>query len=496
VSRSRGSLRGALAWGLLWAAIGAAALYVLAPNPWPMQPSRVPELQASLSVLDHGGPALLGYRPGTHIPYAIGYSEDQGIFLIVPVLSHWLGQSSAVVVMRWVWLAAWTSSILFSAAVARSIFRSWWAALAVPPALVVLILSFGFGEIYWVSAWCIVTLMPVLILLARNRPRRMWVALVSIALVAGVVTAIRADAGLPVALGAVAVATMTSRRNAIRLVVILAVAFAYLAPTWIALPAVRAHRDSRVGVDLSAHDPTSHELWHTLYIGLGYTSNRFGIHYLDRYGNVAAHEIDPTLPIPSPAYEETLHRQVDALIEHDPGFVTRAEAEKAVVELFLAAPYLLALALLLPAALTARSPARLRRSELALFIPALVIGVFPAIIAAPFRDYSLSLLGPLAALCLLAIGSLAARAQADWDPIEAAGAGLLLRARLLVRRLLRELPRRATIRSLLVALVILIPVAVLARDLEAAHARWDSRERDQPTVVLAAAPISATHSSA
>lgn len=496
MSRSRGSLRGALAWGLLWAVIGAVGLNVLAPNPWPMQPSRVPELQASLSVLDHGGPALLGYRPGTHTPYAIGYSEDQGIFLIVPVLSHWLGQSSAVVVMRWLWLLAWTSSILFSAAVARSIFRSWWAALPVPPALVVLILSFGFGEIYWVSAWCIVTLMPVLILLARNRPRRMWITLISIALVAGVVTAIRADAGLPVALAAVAVATMTSRRNSIRLAVIVAVAFAYLAPTWIALPAVRAHRDDRVGVDLSAHDPTSHELWHTLYIGLGYTSNHFGIHYLDRYGNVAAHEIDPTLPIPSPAYEQTLHRQVDALVEHDPGFVTRAEAEKVVVELFLAAPYLLLLALLLPAALTARSPARLRRSELVLFIPALVIGAFPAIIAAPFRDYSLSLLGPLAALCLLAIGSLAARAQGEWDPIEAAGAGVVTRTRLLAGRLVHVLPRRATLRTLLVTLAILIPLAVAARDLEAAHARWDEQQHTPPTVVLAAAPLTTTNFSA
>ena len=51
--------RAALAWGLLWAVIGAAALYRIAPNPWPIQGSRASGLMASLTVLDHGGPAIV-----------------------------------------------------------------------------------------------------------------------------------------------------------------------------------------------------------------------------------------------------------------------------------------------------------------------------------------------------------------------------------------------------------------------------------------------------
>src|SRR6202035_5192594 len=114
------------------------------------------------------------------------------------------------------------------------------------------------------------------------------------------------------------------------------------------------HRDHRIGVNLSAGTPTSHPLWHTLYVGLGYTSNRYGIHYLDGYAAAAAQETDAGVRYLSPAYASALHKQVDALIEHDPGFVAKAEAQKAVVELSHTGCYILLLALLLPGALAAR----------------------------------------------------------------------------------------------------------------------------------------------
>lgn len=477
----------ALAWGALWAAIGALALYVLAPNPWPIQSSRAVELRASLAVLDHGGPALLGYEPGTHVPYAIGYSDDQGIYAIVPPLSHWLGASNPLTVLRWMWIVAWALTLLFSAVLFGALFRSSWAALLAPPTLLVCTLSFGFGDIYWVAAWVVVTFMPPLILLARRRPRLGWLALVAIALVAGVVTAIRSDAGLPVALAAAAVAAVAGPRRWLRLATVAAVVLAYLVPTSIALPAIRAHRDSRVGVNLSANTPTSHPLWHSLYIGLGYTSNRYGIHYADGYGAAAAQEADPGVRYLSPAYASALHRQVDALIEHDPGFVAKAEAQKVAVELSHAARYILLLALLLPAALTARGAARLRAPELALYLPALLIGSLPAVVAIPIRDYELTLLAPLGSLGLLAIGSVAARAQGQWQTARTGGTTA---ARAAPREMLSAWPMRATLQTLLVAVVILAPTFLLARHLEAEHESWDLSEHNPPRVVLAAAPIS------
>jgi hypothetical protein len=481
------SSRAALAWGLLWAAVGAVALYYLAPNPWPMQHARVSEMKASLAVLDQGGPALLGYQPGTHRPYAIGYSDDQGVYVVVPLLSHWLGASDPLATFRWMWLMAWTSTLLFSAVVFRAIFRSSWAALLAPPTLLVCVFSFGFGDIYWVTAWIFVASMPLLILIARRPARRLWPALVPIALVAGVITTIRSNAGLAVALAAAAVAAVAPIKRPLRLAAVAAVAVAYFAPGVLLLPAIRAHRDDRVGIDLSANTPTSHPLWHSLYIGLGYTPNRYGIHYLDGYALAAAREVSPRAPYLSPAYASALHREVNALIDHDFWFVAKAEAQKASVELSHAARYLLLLALLLPSALAARGAARLRPFELALFLPALAIGALPAVVAVPSRDYELTLLAPLGVLGLLAIGSAAARAQRQWPAWRAAVLGWATRAQLLLLGQPGSGSRQATLRVLLVAVVLLAPTFLFARHLEAEHERWDRRERNPPTVVLAGA---------
>jgi hypothetical protein len=486
--RSRsGTLTGALAWGAAWAIVGSLVLSRIAPSPWPLQPSRAKDLRASLTVLEHGGPALLGYRSGSHLPYPIGYSDDQGIYVIVPVLSDWLGASDPIAVLRWLWVAAWAVALLFSAIVSRSLFRSSWATRLAPPMLLVCALSFGFGDLYWVSAWVIVTLLPLLVWLARDRPRHLWAALVMIALIAGVATTIRSAAGLPVVLSAAAVAiTAAGKRWPIRAGVLLVLAAAYLAPAWLALPAIREHRDHLVGVDLSAQEPTSHPLWHTVYIGLGYTSNRYDIHYLDGYAAAAAQQADPGVRYLSPAYASVLHRQVSALVDHDPGFVAKAEGEKALVVLSHSGRYLLLLALLLPGALAARARSRLRPFELMLFLPALAIGALPAILAAPFRDYELTLLAPLGTLGLLTIGSAAARGQRAWISTRAAPEGLRGRGRLALSTLSSTWPIRLTAGVLLCMVLLLAPVYLLARHLEAEHERWDLRIRNPPTVRLIA----------
>lgn len=485
---SAGSPRRALAWGLAWAVIGVLVLNLLAPSPWPIQSSRATDLRASLKVLDQGGPALLGYKPGTVTPYAIGYSDDQGIYVVVPVLSHLLGATDPLAVLRWLWIAAWAVTLLFSAAVFRALFRSAWAAALAPPTMLVCILSFGFGDIYWVAAWVVVTFLPLLVLLTRRRPRAAMLALelVLIALVAGVATAIRSDAGLPVVLAAAAVAVMAGGRWPLRAAVVAAVAVAYLAPNWIVLPAIREHRDHRIGVNLSANTPTSHPLWHSLYIGLGYTSNRYGIHYADGYAAAAAQEADPGVVYLSPAYADALHHQVDALIQHDPGFVVKTEAEKSVVELSHAGRYILLLVLLLPAALAAIGAARLRRRELALFLPAVAIGALPAIVAIPLRDYELTLLAPLGALGLLAIGSTAARGQLEWERTSDGGVGLREHTRQMLHGLCRGWPIRATRNALIATAMVLGVAFVFARHLEGEHERWDRSLNGTPKVVLAA----------
>lgn len=486
-AQSHSWLARAVAWGLLWAVLGSLALYLLAPNPWPLQDARASRLRASLSVIDGGGPALLGYTPHTRQPYAIGSSDDQGIYVVVPVLSHWLGVSNPIEMLRWLWIAAWALTLLCSAAVAWLLFRSRWAALLTPPALLLCIVSFGFGDIYWVAAWVVVTFMPVLVLLARKRPDRQWIALVLIALIAGASSTIRSQAGVSVALAAAGVAAAVGAdRRSLRAALVLVIALVYLLPNSVGMPLIREHRDHRIGVNLSHSEATSHPLWHSLYIGLGYTPNRYGIHYLDGYGAAAAHELDPAIPYLSPGYGSVLHKQIDALATHDPGFVAKTETEKAVVELSHAGRYLLLLALLLPLALTGSCSVRLRARELALFAPAVVIGLLPAIVAIPIRSYELGLLAPLGTLVLLAAAGTAARAESEWHASKTGTAGSGRGVRWALQWLSGAWPKRAN-RALLLTLAIILPAFVFARHLESEHEHWE-RERHTPIrVVLAGA---------
>jgi hypothetical protein len=476
-----------LAWGLVWAIIGLAALQVIGPSPWPIQGDRAVDLRASLAVLNRGGPLLLKYLPGTHTPYPVGFSDDQGVYVLVPLISHWLGVSDPISVLRDLWLACWSSALLISAALFGAVFRSRWAGLVAPPTLLVCILSFGFGDIYWVSAWVVVMFLPILLLIVRRRPRLDWLALIAIALMCGAVSAIRSEAGLPVVLAAVGAAGTARSRWPWRAAVVVVLVLAYLSINDVALPAIREHRDHVAGVNLSKGTPTSHPFWHTVYIGLGYEPNRYGIHYADAYAAAAAQEEHPGARYLSPAYASALRKEVLAVLKHEPGFVVKSELQKVLVELYHVSHYILLLVLLLPAALVARGPARLRRWEVALFLPAVVYGALPAIAAAPFREYELGLMAPLGALGLLAIGSAAARGDQAWAGSDA-GARMAARARATFQTVRRAWPVRVTVRALLIAAVVLIPAALYARHLENEHNQWDMRLQPYPHVVLAERP--------
>lgn len=473
-----------LAWGVVWAIIGVAVLQLVGPNPWLLEPSRADDMRASLAVLNHGGPLLLKYLPGTHRPYAVGFGDDQGLYVIVPLLSHWLGASDPVSVLRSLWIGAWAVTVLISPMVYGAIFRSRRAGLLAPPTLLVCILSFGFGDIYWVTAWVVVTFLPILLLIVRRRHKLWWLALIGIALVCSVVSAIRSEAGVTVAIAAIGVAATARMRWRSRATLVAGLVLAYISVNQFALPAIRAHRDHVVGVNLTKGTPTSHPLWHSVYIGLGYTANRYGIHYRDAYAIAEVHEVDPGAGFLSPAYSSALRKQVLALVKHDPGFVVKAELQKAVVELSNAGRYIVLLVLLLPAALVARGAARLRPGELALFAPAVLLGALPAIAVVPFRPYELTLFAPLGTLGLLAIGSAAAGVEQVWDGATVRGRlGDRIRATLQSVRSLW--PVGVTARALVIAAVVLIPATLYGLHLENEHNQWDLSVQNNPHVVLA-----------
>src|SRR5580765_7150031 len=73
-------------YGVILAVATMAVVWLAFPAQSKLQPSRVHDVRAAQSVLADGGPPLTGVRNGIH--YAAGTTDDQGIYLYLPVLGH------------------------------------------------------------------------------------------------------------------------------------------------------------------------------------------------------------------------------------------------------------------------------------------------------------------------------------------------------------------------------------------------------------------------
>ena len=106
--------------------------------------------------------------------------------------------------------------------------------------------------------------------------------------------------GVAISIGALAVLMVRRPRTGGRLaglllIAVLAIA-AFTSPRWVVLA-----RDLAFPMQ-AAQLVASHGLSHTLYLGLGFVENKWGILYYDYYGEAVAQAIDPTIVFCSPEY--------------------------------------------------------------------------------------------------------------------------------------------------------------------------------------------------
>jgi uncharacterized membrane protein YqjE len=113
------------------------------------------------------------------------------------------------------------------------------------------------------------------------------------------------------------------------LLLVLAVA-AFLAPRWTVMA-----RDALFDME-PAQRLERHGLSHTLYLGLGFTENKWGIRYDDAYGEELARQLRPDIEFCSPEYFRLMWRLYLERLVEDPGEIARLYYEKA--RLLLGAP--------------------------------------------------------------------------------------------------------------------------------------------------------------
>lgn len=166
------------------------------------------------------------------------------------------------------------------------------------------------------------SLAAILPLAVAARAGRFWVAsgLAALALVTLVRESI-GMMGLAVTVAAIVLdAVRPPRRAPLALVLVLA-AMAFLAPKWVTMA-----RDAAFDM-APAERLQTHGLSHTLYLGLGFVENKWGIRYDDAYGEEIANR--EGVVFCSPEYFRLMWRLYLARLVEDPGEIARIYADKA-----------------------------------------------------------------------------------------------------------------------------------------------------------------------
>jgi hypothetical protein len=398
-----------LVWAVLLAA-GFAVFSLVRQSPPTLMTSRVVGVSQALDVLDHGGPPLLAsdvpYHRGiasSHLQ-AAGITDDQGIYLYLPLLGHGTGEHDPAVLLHWLFVACFSLLIAATTIVLYELFGSVAATVLAPLLLIVVGDRLEPHDLYWAPAWIALLGIPALLLAHRwwtgGRRRAAVAVLAPLLVTAGFATSIRSHSGLPIAISALGIVLLTRSPWRTRTGIALLLVAAY-ASVGLAFVGVRAYRDSRVTLPPAAA-PTSHPFWHPAYLGLGYLPNKYGLAWNDSVAADAVERTRPGTPYLSRAYEHTLRRLYLHLVGHDLPFALRTYATKLAVLLADAAGYFWILGVIVAAAIATR---RTRGVELAsvLALPALAITLAPPLLSIPTPDYELGWLGAVGAGTLLGL---------------------------------------------------------------------------------------------
>ena len=405
---------GLVVYGILMMLLAVRVMRADVPENLILMTTRANGVSASIDVLERGGPPLMGSsvpfeQPGVDRSasyYPVGTTDDQGLYLYLPVVGERFGVREPVTILRGAFIALMALIPLLYPLVFYEIFGSLIVALAAPLVAIYNLDYLRDTDIYWISGWSVLLCVPLLLAVLSRRWSRWSIALLALACVIGSFAgSVRINAGLPILIGALIVLIIKERRWRWRAATAALLVVASLSVSTVGLGIVRWHRDRSAGVDLSAGQPTKHPFWHNIYIGLGYLPNPYGIAWDDGLAVEAVKRDVPTAGYLSDTYESALRHRVVEVIRDDPGRVAGLTWAKFGVALKAASDQFTAVLFLVPIALLLGSLRRRFWTWMLLVVPAVLLALAPLLITIPGLLYYPGWLATIGLIEMLAAGA-------------------------------------------------------------------------------------------
>lgn len=437
-SRRRGLTRVWLAaYGVVIAGFGGWYFTHHLPSDY-MMSTRTSGVSQSLAVLDRGGPPLLTsdvpYHKGIAVSHLMpaGFSDDEGIYLYLPLLGRITGEHDPLVLLQWFFGGCFSLLLLLYPLLFYEVFGSVVVAVAAPAILWWRFSWIGTPDLYWITAWAPLIGIPLLLLAHRWWPKhrvRAVGVLIAAALCASFANSIRINSGLPILVGALGVVVFTGVSFRVprtwrfwrtagwwfRPAAAASIGIAYLAIATFGFDGVRAYRDHVIhDAHFGAGLPTEHPVWHNAYIGLGYLANKYGIVWMDQNAEDRARRADPGAGYLTASYEHALRHVYVQIVEHDTGFVLRTLWTKLRVMVADTEDRFWLAFVFVPLGLAFGSPRRTARAAGLFGVCALGLGAISPLMTLPQMNYELGWLGAWAALALVSGASLWVGARDAW----------------------------------------------------------------------------------
>ncbi|MFN3385096.1 MAG: hypothetical protein ACK42Y_00720 [Candidatus Thermochlorobacter sp.] len=275
-------------------------------------------------------PPLVGAQPtDSGISYrALGATDDAGLPYLLPKLANLLHLSLGEAWTLWFFSILIVSYALGIYAMMRLLTSSLVKAFYLIHLFVVTVMIVMIGDVYALPACLAIAAVPFALRFFTNtmddrRFRTSLAILFGTGILFGWAHVIRSHAATGLIVFMVALLLFAMQVSWLKRMVLLAsLLFGFLVPQSYMktlFDARDAFLEAQIGYGSALRQ---HPFWHSIYIGLGFLSNDYGLAYKDEVAEKKVRQVAPHAEYCSPEYEAVLKSAVIDLIKKDPVFVT------------------------------------------------------------------------------------------------------------------------------------------------------------------------------